>query len=180
MEIRNKVEIKSKGEEFVLKAKTGKLDGKLFWKSAVDLDFYAFYERKDGSTGTVYYGSRNHNGIMLDKDSGVGDVGGDNEENIHIQAEEFSKVLFVANIYGKSNAKFSSYDGEVIVSFGDEEVHVPLTSSDRGSWCEVALYDNSGIMPKLININNTTNTKPSLSTVGTSSSKGGFLSRMFG
>lgn len=104
--------------------------------------------------------------IKLDKDAGIGDkvdTAGGNEENIHFgDISKLQYALIVANIYGKST-NFAQYNGKVTVAVGNEQIIVPLTESKTGSWCAVALIDNSGIAAKLVNINRTVRSKPSLS-----------------
>lgn len=165
----------------------------LLWTRPVDLDFHAYYLTKDtqnsnrvekrgilsklfGTTnqaigkkeGRVYFGNRGNKNsfpyIYLDQDAGIGDVGGDNEENLYFTDLEYQDyILIVANIFGKSSASFASYDGKVILTANGQEFTVPLTSNEKGSYCVVAYIDNTGDEPKLINVNRTFVNKPTVS-----------------
>lgn len=153
----------------------------LSWTAPVDLDLYAIYRVKKtakarggflgfggvkpGKEGKIYYLSRGKlrgfPWMQLDQDSGVGDVGGQNEENIRIvDLSEFDHVLIVANIFNKPNANFASYDGKVTLKTGNQEIEVPLTATTGGSWCVVAHIDNTSPGAKLINVNQVTRGQP--------------------
>ena len=54
----------------------------LRWTRAIDLDLHAFFVRRDGLGGHVYFGNKSEHGVSLDIDAGVGDRGGKNVENI--------------------------------------------------------------------------------------------------
>jgi len=102
--------------------------------------------------------------IFLDKDAGVGDRGGSNQENIWFtKVDEIEHALIAANIFNKPNANFATYSGLVTVRCGGQEIEVPLTESAPGSWCIIAHLDNSRATPQLININRTQKDKPELS-----------------
>lgn len=157
----------------------------LSWTAPVDLDLYAFYRAKKtieerggflgfggikpGQEGKVYYGSmgnlRKFPWMRLDQDAGVGDVGGQNEENLRIaNLDEMEHILIVANIFNKPNANFASYDGEVTLRAGDEVIEVPLTATTGGNWCVVARIDNSSSMgAQLINVNKVQRNQPRIS-----------------
>jgi len=142
------------------------INAKLIWKTAVDLDLYCMYELKDGTKGEVYYGKKGAANrapfITLDGDAGVGDTGGDNEENMDFR--DMSKVkhaIIVANIFAKVSS-FALYRGKVVVSSPTTAFTVPLSAIRPGSWCTVARIDNSGPELKLINVNKTQLTKPAL------------------
>lgn len=160
----------------------------LSWTKPVDLDFHAYYLTKNKNNvtamgflsklfgmpqnnngeGRVYYAKRGSKNsfpyIYLDQDAGIGDVGGDNEENLYFtDLEHHDYILIVANIFAKSNVAFSSYDGKVVLTANGEEFTVPLTSNEIGGYCVVAYIDNTGDVPKLINTNKTLVSKPSVS-----------------
>lgn len=159
-------------EKIVIKEKESKvcnltdLVATLKWRSSVDLDLWCLYITKDGKTGEIGFSNRgNISGfpyIELDKDAGIGDSGGDNEENIRFKTLEHIEHAFIlANIFNKSNANFASYDGLVSVKSGDQDLEVPLTSKTGGSWCVIAHFDNtSPISPMLENINVTLQSRP--------------------
>ena len=186
-EIRKKVVIKEKESAYV---PADKLHATLCWKKAVDLDLYAVYKTKGGKTGKVYYASmgslNNFPNMKLDQDSGVGDTGGDNEENLHFgDISEHEHILIVANIYGKSNANFASYDGRVTLFNDTQEFEIPLSAKDGGNWCVVGHIDNTDLVgPKLNNVNVSTSKCPSVDSflsgsMGKSTEKKGFLSGLF-
>ncbi len=183
----SKVILKQKGESATL---TGNdFHATLRWKAAVDLDLHCFYQLRSGvpgpskgllgklfgkdsgtglQQGHIYFAKRGSKRrspwIYLDQDSGVGDVGGDNEENMYFtQLDKIGHALIVANIYNKPKANFSNYDGLVIVRGGGREVEVPLTEKSPGSWCVIARMDNSGNSPQLVNINKTQQNRPDIS-----------------
>lgn len=165
-ELRKKVELKEKGQSANLSA-TKDLLATLFWKTSVDLDLHCLYETKDGKQGHVYYGSKNHGVINLDKDSGVGGgvARGGNEENMRIaDLSNVKHAAIMANIFSQ-DTDFARFGGKVTVKAGEEEFEVPLTEKRRGSWCTIAHLDNSGIMPQVKNINVTTRNQPSLRSI---------------
>lgn len=193
MEIRDKIELKEKGGEANLTS-VNRVHAQLRWKKAVDLDLYALFEMKNGRKGKIYYSQRSISGIpiRLDQDAGVGDTGGDNEENMYFeQVHTIKHVLIVANIYAKAGASFASYDGGVIVEADTQQVSVPLSSTLSGNWCIVAHFDNSSpIGAKLTNINKVYNIEPTLegflgnrltesTTQGSGRRGGGILGRLF-
>jgi len=184
LKLSSKVVLKQKGEKVALKGKS--FHAVLRWKTAVDLDLHCFYQLKGnaekpskGLLGKIFKGSSSDLGqisfmkrgsktdspwISLDKDAGVGDVGGSNEENIYFtKLDQIEHALIAANIFNKPNSNFSSYGGLVTVKGGGREVEVPLIEKQPGSWCIIARIDNSGDKPQLININQTQQDKPDLS-----------------
>ena len=158
----------------------------LSWNTEVDLDLSVIYEiREDTPTklsplrklfpgyfdrleGLVDFenpGSKvDRPRIWLDKDVGVGDTVAKtgNEENIYFEDLSCTwNSLVIANIFEKRLANFGSYDAVVRFYYGEGgEVEVPLTSPHPGSWCIVALIDNTGQSPKLVNLNQTLSFRP--------------------
>ena len=183
IKLASKIVLKQKGEKASLSGND--FQATLRWKAAVDLDLHCFYRIRGASApskgilgkllgggsnkeGHIYFSKRgsktNSPWIYLDQDAGIGDVGGDNEENIYFtRLDQIEQALIVANIYNKPNANFSSYDGLVIVRGGGHEIEVPLTERQTGSWCVIARVDNSGGSPQLINVNKTQRGKPAVS-----------------
>jgi tellurite resistance protein TerA len=102
--------------------------------------------------------------IYLDKDAGIGDVGGTNEENLYFTDLQYMEhILIVANIYNKPNANFASYDGRVTLKADDRSFEVPLTATTGGSYCIIAHIDNSGPSgPVLVNVNKVQREKPTI------------------
>lgn len=158
MELKPKVTLQQKGAEAYISLK--QLIVTLKWTAAVDLDLLAFYRAKDGRTGAIYYaekGDMNSFPFMaLDEDMGVGDVGGDNEENLRItKLDDMSDVLIVASIYNKPDSNFGQYDARItLTTDAGDNIDVPLTAPETGQWCVVAHIDNNSPMGgKLINVN---------------------------
>jgi uncharacterized protein involved in tellurium resistance len=148
----------------------------LSWTQAVDLDLYAFYKSKDGKLGEIFYENKgslkNFPFIKLDEDSGVGNTGGDNEENLIITSiSEMDYILIVVNIYKeksffsffKKEDSFARYDGKILVQPDNKQcVEIPLSSPESGEWCIVAGIDNRGETPRVLNINAVEKKKPDL------------------
>lgn len=188
IKLSSKITLAQKGDQTSLSGND--FQATLRWRAAVDLDLYCFYRlksenaasekkgflgklktavSKDSSTtaGKVFFGSRGSKTsspwIYLDQDAGIGDKGGDNEENIYFtNLEKIEQAIIVANIYNKPNSNFASYDGEVEVKCGTNQITVPLTENKPGNWCVVAHIDNTSGSPKLININETQQNEPSI------------------
>jgi len=178
------LELKQKGESIIIKQKNDvnkNYKATLKWTSAVDLDLHCFYRLKDDpNVGKGFFGkllSTSQEGhisfstkgsetkapwIRLDEDSGVGDTGGDNEENMFFSnIDEIESAIIAANIFAK-DTNFSQYNGKVIVQGGNSIFEVPLTETQKGSWCVVALIDNRNENTMLKNINITLKNKPTL------------------
>lgn len=148
----------------------------LSWTQAVDLDLYAFYKTKDGKVGEIFYDNkgslRNFPFIKLDEDSGIGNTGGDNEENLIITSiSEMDYILIAVNIFKekgffsffKKEDSFARYDGKILVQPDTKQrVEIPLSSPESGEWCIVAGIDNRGEMPRVLNINSVEKKKPDL------------------
>src|SRR3989338_1023345 len=147
-----KITLAAKGETTTLDLSGVKsVKGTLRWTDPIDLDFYAICRtkatQKKGFLGgnkevpaqDVVISFRNKGDlreipyISLDKDAGVGDKGGANEENLNLAPEAFAAcdhILIAANIYNKSNAVFGSYNGKVTNKTDRGEIEVPLTSKE--------------------------------------------------
>lgn len=193
MDLLPKHELKQKGQEAFLDGAVTRFHVKIQWKTSVDLDLHAILELKPDATMTAKTGGflgiggrsttipvsktdhhvsfRNKGSltsepfVSLDKDAGVGDKGGDNEENLTFEKLEAVKyALIVANIYNKPNSNFASYDGKVTIITNKGNIIVPLSESKPGSWFVVAMLDNSSpIGAKIININEVLKEQPRLS-----------------
>jgi uncharacterized protein involved in tellurium resistance len=185
IKLASKIVLKQKGDKTNLVGKD--FHAKLTWKAAVDLDLHCFYQLKSdypepekgligkllgGSKsrgeGQVYFGNRgsktNSPWIYLDQDAGIGDVGGDNEENLYFtKLDQIKQALIAVNIYSKPNANFASYDGKIFVQGGGREIEIALTEKQPGSWCVIAQIDNTDKRPQLININQIQKHKPEIS-----------------
>lgn len=184
MQIREKIVLREKESADVRK---DKFRATLLWKAPVDLDLYAMYIDANGREGSVYYGNRTRCSpvlypfITLDKDAGIGDVGGSNVENLIIHNPAAHRhILIVANIFNKDGATFASYDGRVEVTYDDgESFEVPLSSREPGNWCIIASFDNNK-STTLKNINMTVSKCPTVKEflAGDVKPAQGFLSKL--
>lgn len=168
-----KVILEKKGEssKINLSKNSNKLEHigvKLEWTKSVDLDLHAFYISKDGKKGQIYFGNKNEAGISLDKDAGVGNTAGNNQENLVVEdISNLKYILFATNIFRllgflHGNDSFSKYDGKVLVKTDLSEIEVPLNAKEKGKWAAIALIDNSGSEPKVVNINQISADKPDI------------------
>ncbi len=185
LQISSKVVLKKKGDRSVIPISN--LHATLVWKAAVDLDLHAYYQTKitapkggniwskllgggsgkPGEEGHVYYAYRGNKNqypwIYLDQDAGIGDTGGDNEENLYFTTlEHIEHLLIVATIFNKPNAIFARYDGTVIITANNDSFEVPLIATEPGNNCIIAHIDNSGNQPILININKVQDKSPTI------------------
>jgi len=108
------------------------------WTSAVDFDLAALYVPKSGEHGLIYFGNKGTLNefpfIGLDQDSGVGDSGGDNEENLRItKLDEMSKIYLICWDWGSIQSGTSA-------RFVDSDLNITLTS-DTGEVNRVCLDD---------------------------------------
>ncbi len=189
IEEKKDVTLTAKGDNFVINQKDSgnhKFKATLKWKSSVDLDLYCLYKLKGANPnpsfiekikvflfgdeedlqGTINYGNKGSENrspfIRLDEDSGIGDTGGDNEENIFFgNIDKIESAIIVANIYNR-NTNFAQYNSSVSVQGGDKKFTVPLSETKTGSWCVVAKIDNKNGESILTNINETLSSKPKL------------------
>jgi len=149
----------------------------LQWKAPVDLDLQICYSPKKPLPGffrvvgraIVFFFRFKHNWlpgegvisylnngskvkypfIWFYKDKGIEDVGGKKQEEIVITSfASLAHALIVVNIFSKTFANFSNYDGKVIIKNKEQEVVIPLTSGEIGSYYIVAHIDNTG--PQLV------------------------------
>ncbi|MBO1350744.1 MAG: hypothetical protein EBE86_026725 [Hormoscilla sp. GUM202] len=177
LQLTSKIVLKQKGDRAPIPVKNLRVTMK--WKAAVDLDLHTYFQTKltapaggnfftkllgggsgkPGDEGHVYYANRGSKKsfpwIYLDRDAGIGDRGGDNEENLYFTDLQYLEhILIVANIYNKPKANFASYDGKVIVKADYRSFEVPLTATTGGNNCIIAHVDNSRASgPVLVNVN---------------------------
>ncbi len=161
MEIKSKVELKSKGEVAQLPT-VKKLVVTLGWTSKVDLDLMAFYTTKTGTHGGCYsdqisqdiksLGDLNNFPFMkLSGDAGVGKEteGEESEELKIINLDDIAKVHLIALNYDAAkakdgNASFSDLNGHItIVTDSGESFDVPLKSTEKGTAAHIATIDNT-------------------------------------
>ncbi len=158
------------------KSKSGLIDQKiqvtLRWRAAVDLDLHAFGITKTGQINHVHFGNKGNSNelpfMTLDKDAGVGNTAGDNDENLVVHnLDAYSTIVFAANIFRfftffSSGDHFGNYDGSVIVNALGQTFEVPLNSTEVGKWILIASIDNSNSKPFIVNINKVITSEPDL------------------
>lgn len=185
LRVGQKLVLRAKGDSAPLARPRGDMPvhARLTWSASVDLDLNCFYvkggelrgggggffDRLFGSLGgqvhRIYFGQRgsltSEPFICLDQDAGIGDKGGENEENIEIsKTVELDALLFCANIFNKPDASFGDYDGAVTVRCGDQEVEVPLKARERGAWALIALVDCRGDTLRVVSVDEVQRTPP--------------------
>jgi uncharacterized protein involved in tellurium resistance len=140
-----------------------KINVRLQWTASVDLDIHAFYRTKSGQDAEIYFGDRQGPGITLDTDAGIGDTGGQNEENITITSlDGFEEILFATKIFMKGGS-YADYDGRVAVQTNNgDDIIVPLTSRERADWCVIAKITNGANGPTVTNVNRVTDNEPTV------------------
>ena len=140
-----------------------KINVRLQWTASVDLDLHAFYRTKSGEEKEIYWFHRNGPCITLDTDAGIGDVGGQNEENITITSlDGFEQILFATKIFSKGGS-YADYDGRVVLQTNNgDDIVVPLTSRERADWCVIAKIDNAANGPSVTNVNQVTDDEPTV------------------
>lgn len=151
-----------------------KITVQLHWNADVDLDLHAIYRTTNGKEGSVYFGDQGsiskYPFISLDQDAMFEE---DNIENLTItKLDKFQCILIAVNIFDHGNStfsffnkseRFSKYDGFVILKtdVGDE-IEVPLTSNEKGSWCVIAKIENTSSEIEVVNINKVTKDEPNI------------------
>ncbi|OCA88743.1 TerD family protein [Pseudobacillus wudalianchiensis] len=171
----SKITLEKPGDFISLKKadKINHIAVKLQWTKGVDLDMHAFYKTKDGQNGHIFFGNKGKTDkspfIALDKDAGVGNTSGNNEENLVIKTlKDVESVIIATNIFRflpfRKGDNFAKYDGKVIVKTNTgDEIDVPLTSNEPGRWCIISKIDNiNPAAPKVININRVQKNQPNI------------------
>lgn len=171
----NKITLEKQGShaKLSLEKGSGKISNvwvRLSWTKAVDLDLHAFYITKSGQVGHVYFANKAAHSISLDHDAGVGNTAGNNQENLVVHdLSQIEYVLFATNIFRflsflHRNDSFSNYDGRINIRTDLSEIEVPLNAKEKGKWAAIALIDNSGVEPRVINVNKITDKEPDITT----------------
>jgi uncharacterized protein involved in tellurium resistance len=158
------MELVQKGQEVVVESLKAIL-AKMKWTTAADFDLAAAYETKSGEKGMVYFGTPskgNLNGfpfMKLDQDSGIGDTGGDNEENLRItKLDDMKAVHLICWDYGAvqkgAPARFKGSDLSITLTNDKGETNtVNCDAGDAGNTVILATIDNSSpIGARLINV----------------------------
>ena len=190
LSLANKLLLQGQGDSAILTTQEGQISAQLMWSTSVDLDLHCFYqsraitEESSGgflqslfggggpkthppAEGHIYFGKlgslKTPPYIELDQDAGVGDVGGDNEENMRIgDIAVIERALIAVNIFNKPNARFGTYDGRVILRAGEQEIVISLDTESTGAWCVIADIDNRSGQPKVTNTSKVQKNRPSL------------------
>ncbi|MFQ6011457.1 MAG: hypothetical protein ACE5KG_04715 [Nitrososphaerales archaeon] len=133
------------------------------WTTAADFDLAAVYETDDGLK-MVYFGDKGSLNttpfIQLDEDSGVGDSGGNNEENLRItKMDGKKKVHLVAWDYGAitkgTAARFANSDVHLEVKDDTGTSHdVTLNTGETGNCACLATIEVTPLGAKLVNSSN--------------------------
>jgi len=143
----------------------------LKWTTDNDFDLSAYWVDKSGKHGLIYFGNSDAsegkgnellNGfpfMQLSGDEGVGDSGGDNEEEMIVAKldDKIDSIYIVCWDYPRVEsgqpARFAESDVTVAIKDGAGKQHsVKLDSGDMANVCVVAQIDNSNVgKPKLIN-----------------------------
>ena len=143
----------------------------LRWTTDNDFDLAAYYVGKSGKHSLIYFGNsdkRKNLGnelltgfpyMQLSGDEGIGDQGGDNEEEMEVARldDQMDSIYIICWDYPQVEAgqpaRFAESD--VTVAIKDEagkEHSVKMDSGDMANVCVVAQIDNSNIgNAKLIN-----------------------------
>lgn len=183
LNLKSKIILREKGQRALVATQNAVVKATLNWKTSIDFDLHCFYKTRkienagffkkmfgntDAQEGQIYFrnkGSLDESPyIKLDKDAGIGDKGGDNEENIHFaKLDIIDRAWIAVNTFNKPNSCFANYDAKVTLHLGEQEIIVPLKEKTPGAWCVIAelVSDKDGVY--LVNINQTQNDKPSLS-----------------
>ncbi len=149
------MELKQKGQE----AQLGGIKQfmvTLKWTTAADFDLAAVYESKDGRTGLVYFGDKGDLNafpfMQLSGDEGVGDTGGDNQEDMRVtNIDDMTFIWVLCWDYGAVTsgkpARFTGSDVSVSILDDKGTSHaVTLDTGDAGNVCVLATIDNSSPM----------------------------------
>lgn len=169
------ITLAKKGEKSTInlnkKVTANQILAKLTWTDKVDLDLHAFVISKSGKFEHIFFANKgsvkSSPYIYLDKDSGVGATGGDNEENITVaKVDDIRILVFATHIFRflpflHSNDNFSKYNGKVVVtSSSGDVITVPMNSKEKGRWCLIAgvINDSAGLY--VYNINRVEQNEP--------------------
>lgn len=134
----------------------------LKWTLDADFDLM-FFLRKKGTTGRegvlpVYYDNQNAPGIVLSDDAGVGDTGGNNEEQAVItDFSHYDEVYICVMDYGAISrgiqARFDQADIQLILQGMDAQGQIKMehqmkpTAGMMGNICCIGkIYRHGGIM----------------------------------
>ncbi len=131
------------------------------WTTAADFDLAALYETKAGKHGIVYFGDLGNLTafpyLRLNKDEGVGDKAGNNEEIMQVaRLDEMKRVWILCWDYGMvqagKTARFKDSDVRLTMkNDAGKIINVNVDTGDFGNVCCIARIDNLEGGPKLVN-----------------------------
>ena len=137
----------------------------LRWTTAADFDLAAMYETSSGRIGMVYFGMRGDLNsfpyMQLSGDEGVGDTGGDNEEQMRItRLDEMKRIWLLCWDFGmvSAGAPARFHESDVRISVTDDlgrSYDVALDEGSAGNIAVVALIDNAGPQVQFVNTSKT-------------------------
>lgn len=136
---------------------------KMLWKSAIDLDLHAKVVGVNGNEEHVYYSRKGSLSrfpyTQLDQDAGVGNTGGDNEENMKIsKLDELKNVLLYVENFGNSRADFARYGARLQLKFATKEIEIDMNDPKIGKYFVIARIKDGEVTC----INKTVSSQPSL------------------
>lgn len=125
----------------------------LKWTSAMDFDLAAVYETQEGKEGIVYFGDQGDLNsfpfMQLSDDEGVGDTGGDNQEDLRVMNLSPMKKVYVfcwdyTAVEKGSIARFNNSDISVnIIDDAGKQYNCSLDNNSDGNVVCMAEIDNS-------------------------------------
>ena len=128
----------------------------LKWTTAVDFDLAAVYTPKSGEDGIVYFGALGDLNqfpfMQLSGDEGVGDTGGENQEDLRVMDISQMKKIYILcwdypSVEAGRTARFAESDIQVsILDDQGKQFSCSLDSSSSGNICCVAEIDNSSAL----------------------------------
>jgi uncharacterized protein involved in tellurium resistance len=167
------MQLKHKGQEDVIDIK--QLTVSMQWTTAADFDLAAAYESKEGQRGLIYFGQLGRLDVFpyicLNKDEGVGDSGGYNEEVLIINhLADMNAIWLFCWDYGMvqvgKKARFK--DSDVSLTISDDSGRsdsVEIDSGETGNVCYLACIDNRSPMGAMLTNTSLTGTLKGLKTI---------------
>jgi stress response protein SCP2 len=142
---------------------------KMTWETAIDLDLHAFVVDEKNSYSQIFFAHKlsKCGNILLDQDAGVGNVAGDNQENLYVKDyTKVKKIVFAANIFRffgnlfSSSDNFSKYNGKIHIKSLGNDISVHLNSKEYGRWALIALFEVTVDGPRVTNLDSILKSKP--------------------
>jgi len=167
------MQLKYKGQDDVIDVK--QLTVSMQWTTAADFDLAAAYESKEGQRGLIYFGQLGcldvFPYICLNKDEGVGDSGGYNEEVLVINnlANMNAIWLFCWDynmVQAGKTARFKDSDVRLTISDDSGRSNsVEVDTGETGNICYLACIDNTSPMGAMLTNTSLTGTLKGLKTI---------------